>query len=98
MSSDSSDEDNFLLYLYYKNKRRYIRRFWVHPYIEKILIREHSLLLEKLHENDDKKFRHFYRMSKESYYYLVQLQTPNILKKITTMRDCVTDFNNAQVK
>lgn len=73
MSSDSSDEDNVLLYLYYKNKRKCKRRFWVHPYIEKNINCRAFVAARELHENDDEKFRHFVLFCNIFSYVLWQL-------------------------
>ncbi|XP_025193653.1 uncharacterized protein LOC112593474 [Melanaphis sacchari] len=87
VDSDSSDEEVITAYYYYRRNKKN-RRFWVHPYIEKNF--HHRLFIAARELNlSDTKFLCFYRMSKESYLYLVNLISPAINKRDTNMRECV---------
>jgi len=87
VDSDSSEEEVITAYYYYRRNKKN-RRFWVRPYLEKNF--HHRLFIAARELNlSETKFLCFYRMSKESYLYLVNLISPAINKRDTIMRECV---------
>ena len=88
MSSSSSDEEDFVMFLWYRHLKRHKRRLWLHPYIERNFNTRLCVPAKEL-EQSDTKFLAFYRMSKDSYTTLVRIVSPAIHYKDTTMRECV---------
>ncbi len=64
MSSDSSSDDNMIIYHYYNRyRKRKTRKFWIHFYIEKNL---RLFVAAKELQESDLKFLTFCRMKKDT--------------------------------
>jgi hypothetical protein len=86
--SSSENDDAIALYWYYQNQKKRKRRYLVHPYIQnnincRIFVAANELI------QDDVKFQSFYRMSKESFNFLVEKVGPEIEKQDTHFRRCI---------
>lgn len=86
--SSSSDEEDFVMFLWYRQMKRNKRRLWVHPYIERNFHKRLFVGARELQQSDAK-FLAFYRMRKESYITLVRIISPAIQCADTNMRECV---------
>lgn len=78
----------YLLYLLYlrRKKRSVMKRFWVHPIIKvRYLDGVYYNLFEKLTDDPDMFFNYF-RMSKDTFDYLLMNLIENIRKQDTNFR------------
>ena len=94
MSCDSDSSDEFLilsglLYCHLKKKKK--RRFWEHPLVKERLKTSlfYTLFLKEI-QDDESKFFNFVRMSKNSFYELLDLIKGAITKQDTVMRRSIT--------
>jgi hypothetical protein len=70
----------------YEPKKR--RAHWAHPYI-KINVNGRAFIAAKELSQDDRKFKLFYRISKESFAEVVRVFGPAITTKGTNCRQCI---------
>ena len=87
----SMDSDMCLLALYmlYKKRKKKIRKYWVHPYIVNN-INCRSFVAAKQLNLDPVKFEQFYRMTQESFLFLLEKVRPSIEKKDTNLMMSIT--------
>ena len=86
---DTMDSFNMAILLLTKCKRRKRRRkryFWVHPInVSRLTTGIFYTLMDDL-KNDDRKFFNYFRMSKGSFYELLNIPEPHIRRQDTPMR------------
>ena len=69
-----------------RRKRRRKRYFWVHPInVSRLTTGIFYTLMDDL-KNDDRKFFNYFRMSKGSFYELLNILEPHIRRQDTPMR------------
>ncbi|XP_046662301.1 protein ANTAGONIST OF LIKE HETEROCHROMATIN PROTEIN 1-like [Homalodisca vitripennis] len=83
-----SEEEAVLLYVLKKQKKKLHRRFSVHPYNSSNLHSSQWHSLQKLGKYPEK-FFNYYRMSKASFDFLLDLVTPLLLKQDTNYRTAI---------
>jgi len=88
-NEDSSSDDVVVTYYYNYYRQRKIKRMWCHPYIEKNIHCRLFVAAKELKQSDSK-FITFYRMTKESYQFLIDIVSPSIRQRDTVMRKSVS--------
>ena len=90
-SMSSSEEEAVALYILRKrqNRRRLSRRFSIHPYNAVNYNHSQWQALQDL-ANYPEKFCNYFRMSKDSFDFLLNLVTPMLEKKSTNWREPIS--------
>ncbi|XP_063623699.1 uncharacterized protein LOC134805527 [Cydia splendana] len=81
--------DVVVLYWYYRQRRRYNRRYWQHPLlVQRGRAGAYSLLMSQL-RGDDSKFFNYFRMSMSSFDHLLKLLEKDLKKQDTNWRKSI---------
>ncbi|KAG8279226.1 hypothetical protein J6590_004033 [Homalodisca vitripennis] len=83
-----SDEEDVVNYYLYRRWRRTQREHWVHPYLRNNVNSRLFVAARELSQSD-RKFKSFYRMTKDSFLELTRLVGPSLEKMDTHMRECI---------